>query len=445
VINGNTFITNVDVTSRPSVNARVLIVEGPDAPKEMALPPAGLTFGTAKDCAVRLTDQRVSRQHLHILGDGASFRVRDLGSSNGTFIGGVRTNDGLAPVGTLVRIGRTTLRLVGEARYETVPRSSRRSFGGLLGKGPAMRQIFGVLERVAASDTSVLIEGETGTGKELVARALHTEGPRAAGPFVAIDCGAITPSLIESVLFGHERGAFTSAHETRTGAFERAHKGTLFLDEIGELPIDLQPKLLRVLETREVCKVGGSSARRVDLRVVAASNRDLARMVAAGTFRADLYYRLAVVHVVVPPLRERLEDLPLLIEHFLQEAGASSPERIAGPNLELLSGHTWPGNVRELRNVLHRALAYAGAPPVRFSELPIQIGTVEQAEADGGDEPDVDQPFLAAKEELVDGFERAYLKALLAATNDNVAEAARRARLNRRYLYDLLKKHGLRR
>jgi DNA-binding NtrC family response regulator len=439
----NTFITHRSAVRQQARGARVEVIGGPDAPRELLLPPAGLTVGTGQTCTLRLADKRVSRNHLHISADASGFRVRDLGSSNGSFVDGGRIDDAVVPDGTSIQIGHTILRLhVGE-HYTIAPASARRAFGALLGGSLAMREVFGVLERVASSRASVLISGETGTGKELAARALHSEGARRGGPFVALDCGAIAESLIESELFGHVRGAFTGAVDERAGAFERAHGGTLFLDELGELPTELQPKLLRVLESREVRKVGGNEVRRVDVRVVAGTNRDLEEMVAAGEMRADLYYRLAVVQLQLPPLRERVEDLPALIAHFLREAGVTEPGAIAGANLVTLSRHDWPGNVRELRNAIDRAVACAGNAP-RFAELAFHLGGGPARRRPRPPSVDLSISFADAKERLIGEFEAAYLGAMLEATGGNVAETARRAGLNRRHLYDLLKKHGLR-
>jgi DNA-binding NtrC family response regulator len=444
-----TYVTNAPAAAGRAAPRRLTIVEGPDAPAEVLIPPGGLSVGTAADCGLRLSDRRVSRSHAHLLAQGVGFRVRDLGSSNGTLLDGVRITDAFVPAGSTIWVGRTALRLDGEEQPVALPASSRTSFGELRGRSVAMREVFAVLEQVVGGGASVLVEGETGTGKELVARALHTESPRARGPFIALDCGAIAANLVESELFGHVRGAFTGAVDARVGAFERAHGGTLFLDELGELPLELQPKLLRVLEAREVRRLGAADARKVDVRIVAGTNRDLSEMVDAGTFRADLYYRLKVVYVVLPQLRARLDDLPLLVEHLLAGAGATNVGPIEGPNLTRLLDHTWPGNVRELRNVLARGLALCGSAKVPFTELPLHVGGRRRATDPApvgrrGPEIDLDTPFLEAKERLVEEFERAYLSALLTATEGNIAEAARRSRLNRRHLYDLLAKLGLR-
>ncbi|QDU85574.1 Nitrogen regulation protein NR(I) [Planctomycetes bacterium Pla163] len=255
--------------------------------------------------------------------------------------------------------------LAGDATAAKSPGTTGPARFEIVGESPALRSMLALVDRIAATDVPVLIRGETGSGKEGVARRLHTSGPRAAGPFLAIDCGAIAPTLIESELFGHVRGSFTGADRDRPGHFVSADGGTLLLDEVGELPLDLQPKLLRVLQEGEVRPVGGSASKKVDVRVLAATNRDLERCCREGTFRQDLYYRLAVVEVVVPPLRDRLEDLPLLAEHLLariaaeggSRAAGSPPPRLSSAALERLAAHAWPGNVRELENALRRAAA----------------------------------------------------------------------------------------
>jgi DNA-binding NtrC family response regulator len=317
-------------------------------------------------------------------------------------------------------------------------------FGQMVGRSAAMRSLFTLLQRAAASDATVLIEGETGTGKEASADAIHREGTRKNGPFVVIDCGAIPPQLLESELFGHERGAFTGAVAARQGAFEAASGGTIFLDEIGELGLDLQPKILRVLERRQVKRVGSTAYAPVDVRVIAATNRSLRTEVSAQRFRSDLYYRLAVVQVKLPPLRERLADLPILVEHALQSLGVSGASIAAALRStefsNKLSRYRWPGNVRQLRNYIERCVALDDA------NLPPALDTAPPGEGEHSAEAmiDVTLPLRVARENWVAMFERRYLEALLLRHNNNVSAAARAAGVDRIHLYRLLWKHGLR-
>jgi transcriptional regulator with GAF, ATPase, and Fis domain len=346
-----------------------------------------------------------------------------------------------------------------------------------------MRELFARLERIATTDATVLITGETGTGKELVAEAVHDSSPRASGPFIVLDCGAIPPNLVESELFGHERGAFTGATSTYIGAFERADKGTVFLDEIGELPLDLQPKLLRVLERKEIRRIGGTKTISVDIRVVAATNRDLGVEVNKGRFREDLYYRLAVARVHVPPLRERREDIPLLVDYFLQTLPGGDRTKLRPETLELMKKHEWPGNVRELRNVIERAVLLSEAPgsehALRRSYMP--GGTdrkTPSAERTTGQQPaltgstptqqggappggppppapalprshvltvavDTAIPFKLAKQDLVEEFERRYIRALLEEHGGNISAAARAAGIDRMSIHKILHRLGL--
>jgi transcriptional regulator with GAF, ATPase, and Fis domain len=303
-----------------------------------------------------------------------------------------------------------------------------------------MRRLFALLERVARSDATVLIEGESGTGKELVATEIMQRSSRADKPFVVVDCGAISPNLVESELFGHVRGAFTGADRDRRGAFEAADGGTVFLDEIGELPLELQPKLLRALEAREIRRVGETKARRVNVRVISATNRDLEREVNKTRFREDLYFRLAVVGVRVPPLRERLDDLVILVRTFLQQLGVPEEEKLFGPQtLAEMGKHDWPGNVRELRNYVERSVVLQsasqtlrrGAGGVSTSHGPVN-GI------------DLSVPFRLSKDAVIDSFERSYLSQLLEAAGGNMSKAARMAGMDRMYLHRLVQKHGLR-
>ncbi len=396
--------------------------------------------GKAKENDLSLPDETVSRVHFEIVRDGRGWLVRDLSSTNGTFLEGAAIQSAYLQAGAVVTAGTVQMkvRTLGEA-VQVLP-SEAESFGGAVGRSLGMRTIFGLLERIRDTDTTVLFLGETGTGKDVLARALHDAGPRASRPFVVVDCGAVAPTLIESELFGHERGAFTGATGTRQGAFEVAGGGTVFLDEIGELPIDLQPKLLRVLEQREVRRVGGNRSIPVDIRILAATRKDLRKEIASGGFREDLYFRLAVLEVSVLPLRERREDVPLLAEGFLRTLARGSPPPVPAEAMDALRGHDWPGNVRELRNVLERALAMSAdrSAPLRLPELTSAAGPVRGAPTFDGA-----QSYGENKERAEAAWEKAYLTWLLARADGNVSEAARQARMDRKYLHKLLKKHGL--
>jgi transcriptional regulator with PAS, ATPase and Fis domain len=405
-------------------------VSGPDRGRELVLSQGTYFVGKAEGCDLVLGDTAVSRRHLEVAVTADGVLVRDLGSKNGSFLGGARFTEVTVGVGAVVRIGETELRLTAGRGPQLEP-SSATAFGPLLGRSLAMREVFAVLERVAASDAPILIEGETGTGKELCAQAIHAASQRAAGPLTICDLGATAPSLIESELFGHVRGAFTGADRDRDGAFVCAQGGTLFLDEVGELDVSLQPRLLRALERRQVKPLGGREMVQVDTRVVAATNRNLVDEVQAGRFRADLYYRLSVLRVRLPPLRDRKEDLPLLIERFLHEQALDVT--VSAEAQALLLDYDWPGNVRELNNVIRRATSLLAGERVitpRHLGIDEHIVTPER--------------FHEAKQFLVDGWEVDYLRRLLARTDGNMSRAARLAGLERAYLYRLVKKHGLR-
>ncbi len=328
-----------------------------------------------------------------------------------------------------------------------------RGLGGLVGESPTMREIYQEASRVAATDVTVLILGESGTGKELVARAIHERSGRRDKPFVPVNCGAISPELVESELFGHVRGAFTGANAAREGIFEEAHKGTVFLDELGELPLGAQVKLLRTLQEGEVRRVGSNEARRVDVRVIAATNVDLERQIAEGKFRKDLFYRLNVVPIVLPPLRERREDIPLLARHFLRKhAGRAGREvrSISPEAMRLLGAYEWPGNVRELENVIQRAMVRARGATVLPADLPfsgeqpVDEGAAGAGELAGLALPEgwLGQPYAEAKNIILRSFHDAYLKELLRRAEGNVSEAARQAGLDRSNFRRLLKRPG---
>ena len=401
-----------------------------------------LTIGKAPDNDLVLNDDTVSRRHCELTRVPDGVHVRDLGSTNGTKVAGARVTEAIVPPGSVLKVGEVEVALRTSAQKAEILPSDKKNFGGALGSSLAMRTSFGVMERIASTDATVLLEGETGTGKDVLARAIWTESNRASGPFVVVDCGAVSYSLLESELFGHERGAFTGAVQSRQGAFELADRGTVFLDEIGELPLDVQPKLLRVLETREFRRVGGNKTIKSDVRVIAATKRNLQREVAAGKFREDLYFRLAVVPVTVPPLRARREDIPTLVEHILRANSATGQLVVSGDTLQALQAHDWPGNVRELRNVLERAVYLAratGASELNLVSLPVSSGAGESVF-----QFDATKTYRETRAKFDAEFERRYVKWLLGRHQSNVSAAARDAKMDRKHLHDMAKKHGLR-
>jgi transcriptional regulator with GAF, ATPase, and Fis domain len=393
-----------------------------------------------------LDDPTISRFHCRIVREGGAWKVVDTGSRNGTRIGGVKILVAELEGSVTIEIGDSLLRvragLEGEGKsVPVVP-----SFGAIVGQSAAMQQLFAVLERVAASDIDVLVQGESGTGKELVAAELVGRSPRADKPLVVVDCGSISPALVESELFGHVRGAFTGADRDREGAFEAADGGTLFLDEVGELPPELQPKLLRALEAREVRRVGTTKPKRIDVRVIAATNRDLEREVNRGRFREDLYYRLAKVGVRVPPLRDRLEDIPLLVRSFIAQVGKGS--RLFSPAvLAEMQRYDWPGNIRELKNYVERGVVLEDVPSPRNRSgtmLAVRAPSVAE-ETDAAQQAlEAHTPFRVAKEHAIAAFERSYIGPLLDKCSGNMSKAARLARMDRMYLHQLAQKHGFR-
>ncbi len=420
---------------------KLQVASGPDFGAELALERRTYRIGKAPDCDLVLRDRAVSSTHLLVEVLDGGVRFTDSGSTNGTFYRGARFQSLVLKAPALISLGRTELRLVPrEAAAGTLPPSEAERFGGLLGKSLPMRELFAQLGRLASSDVDVLIQAETGAGKEVCARALHEQSARRGGPFEVCDLGGLTPSLYESEFFGHVKGAFTGATGARTGIFERAQGGTVFLDEVAEMPLELQPRLLRVLEQREVRPVGGGDYVRLDVRVVAATHRNLADEVKAGRFREDLYFRLASVVVTLPPLRERPEDVPLLVDHFLAALGKPA-SHLSPATRALLADYAWPGNVRELRNVVARVVSLGGAamlpqaPPSARQEL---LLSREQAATEA------ELPFKEAKDQLVEAFERDYLERLLKRFDGNVTHAAKAAGIARVYLQKLMKKHGLR-
>jgi DNA-binding NtrC family response regulator len=403
-------------------------------------------LGARPENEVVIDDETVSRLHCEIRADDAGFRLRDLGSTNGTFVEGIRVLDAYLGQTQLLRLGSSSVRFTVLGEESDIEASAADRFGPLVGGSVKMRELYAVLERVAPTTAPVLIEGDTGTGKELVARAIHDQSPRAQKPFVVFDCASVPANLMESELFGHERGAFTGATERRIGRLEDADGGTFVLDELGELPIDLQPKLLRALETRSIRRVGGHNERRIDVRIVASTNRDLASEVNRGAFREDLYYRLAVVRVEVPPLRDRRDDIRPLVEYFIRRALAGDAARassilasISEANWKRLEAHPWPGNVRELRNVIERTIALSQSGEIE-TIAPPTIRASRPSTPDAG-VPDLDRPFVDLKGETLARFEESYLKGQLARHDGNISRAASASGLDRMYFKRLLKKY----
>ncbi|HVE83667.1 MAG TPA: sigma 54-interacting transcriptional regulator [Myxococcales bacterium] len=414
---------------------RLEVVEGPDQGKAVDARAGRTAIGSDPQADLALSDRAVSRFHCELRAGGDRVSVRDLDSTNGTRVNGVQVVEALLRDGDALEVGRSRVRFSAGAARVKIPLSERERFGVMVGRSQAMRAAFAVLERAAATDATVLLEGETGTGKEAAAESLHRESARRDGPFVVVDCGAVPGQLLESELFGHERGSFTGATASRTGAFEEAASGTAFLDEIGELPPELQPKLLRALERREVKRVGGSRYQPIDFRVIAATNRNLRAEVNAGRFRADLYYRLAVVEARLPPLRERREDLPLLVENLLAALGAADRDEAAFLRTREfaaeLSRHAWPGNVRELRNYVEACLAMREVRPLPAAAAAQDVSV------------DTSRPLKEQREMWVQTFERAYLERILSEHQGNVSAAARAAGVDRIHFYRLLWRHGL--
>ena len=383
-----------------------------------------------------IDDPLVSQFHCKLRVVQGEWHIEDLGSLNGTRVDGVRIRDAHLPLPSCkVQVGNSLIRVftVGQQRDSDEPTAP--SFGSLHARSPVMRRLFGLLERIAPTHAPVLLQGESGTGKEVIASEIVKQGPRRDGRFIVVDGGTLSPSLAESELFGHARGAFTGADADRMGAFEAANGGTLFLDEIGELPLELQPKLLRALESREIKRVGETRMRKVDVRVIAATNRTLEAEVNQRRFREDLYFRLSVVTVVVPPLRDRLEDIPDLVDSFVSAMGLGDAKSLFTPAvLADLANHQWPGNVRELRNYVERALVLQKADPTKSGTYPA-MGPARAV--------DINVPFRQAKEVAIEAFDREYLQAMLDWSGGNVTQAARRAGMDRVHLHRLLSRYRI--
>jgi two-component system response regulator HydG len=428
----------------------VVVLEGPDRGKTFRLDasqPSRVLVGQSPACEIRLTDPLVSRRHAAFDVSDSELHFVDLGSTNRTYAGGFAVVDAYLRGGEVLRMGSTILRIDRFEDAKTVPVSNATRFGRIVGASLEMRRLYPLCERIAASTIPVIVEGETGTGKEVLAESLHESGPRAAGPFMVFDCTAVPPSLVESELFGHERGAFTGAVSTRKGVFEQAHGGTLLIDEIGDLDAALQPKLLRAIERSEVRRVGGDRWIPVDVRIVAATRRDLDREVQAGRFRDDLFFRLAVARIELPPLRARKGDVTVLTHHFWRELGGKDGA-IPFEMLLQYEEYAWPGNVRELYNAVARRLALGEMEPQRgMAGGPGGVAAdVPGAGAAGAATPGRDyiEEVLAmnlslpsARQRVVDELERRYVERVVAMHGGNVSRAAAASGLAHRYFQKL--------
>ncbi|MBA3538483.1 MAG: sigma 54-dependent Fis family transcriptional regulator [Deltaproteobacteria bacterium] len=464
----------------PTIHLRRCFLQSVDDPtQEWAFDKEEIRLGSMEDNDVVLNDDTVSRYHCRISQDETGYVLHDQRSTNGTFINKVRVREAFLKPGCIVSVGQSQLKFnAREEEVQIVPSRADRC-AGLIGGNARMREIYSIIEKIAPTATTVVIDGETGTGKEVVAQAIHSLSPRQRNELVVFDCGAVPPNLIESELFGHEKGSFTGAVMTRAGLFEQADGGTLFLDELGELPLDLQPKLLRVLEQREVRRVGGAKSQKVDVRIIAATNRNLEDEVRAGRFRQDLFYRLSVVRLHIPSLKARLDDIPLLVHHFLEHGSYNkAPDgvklrvrRIAPAAMTALQNYPWPGNVRELVNVIERSVSFATDEELELGDLPDYIRSAKIAPPqekrpvakragtlDGATvpmDPNAPSPrapeelmgegvtFKDAKERWVAAFERDYILQLLRRNTGNISHAARAADIDRKYFRKLMKKYDI--
>ncbi len=414
---------------------RIEVASGPDKGRSVALSGEPVLIGTAADADLILSDGTVSQRHCEVIPGAGGALLRDLGSLNGLFLGKLRIKEAYWEPGTRVHAGQTqlALRVEGEEEIDLLPAAA---FGRLVGASAPMRGLYAQLEAVAHSNAPLLILGETGAGKDLAAEAVHQRSERHEGPFVVFDCGAAAASLLEGDLFGYEKGAFTGAAAAREGMAESADGGTLVLDEIAELPLELQPKLLRLIERQELRHLGSNTARHIDVRFIASTNRSLRAEVGAGRFREDLYYRLSALKVRIPALRERLEDLPLLVDRLLEVQGFEVRHADLPPaDQQMLASHRWPGNVRELRNVIERFVTFG---PSKLQSL---------VEPETGALPAEAQRFLPlpqARDCATEQFERDYLRELMQRAQGSITEAAKLAEVSRQFIQRLMRKHGLR-
>ena len=463
----------VEVEGRPLGDAfelrksRLEILDGEGAGTLIELVKPIFLIGTDPLCDLVLEDRTASRRHCELIAENDGYKLIDLNSTNGTWLEGLKVGQVFLDHTSIFRAGKTRIRLVIDRKVEPLKRDRTR-YGNIIGQSPPLRDVLAILDKVAPTDLSIVIEGETGTGKELIVRALHGASRRARKPLEVFDCSAFPGTLLESELFGHERGAFSGAAYTHKGVFERADGGTIFFDELGEMDIEFQAKFLRALESGEIRRVGGERTQRVDVRPIAATNRNLDELIEEGRFRQDLFYRLAKVRFRLPPLRERVEDIALLADFFLDNIANSVGTRpsLAPDAVAVLESYAWPGNIRELRNMIERAATMCDdriTGDYLASELGMLNSHVPASHAPSADSPHADDqggvqafltapiqspegdsvPLREAKDQLVSEFEKQYLEHLLEKHQQNISAAAREAQIDRRHFYRLLKKYDL--
>lgn len=447
--------------SRPALDGRLSLVythcrltvtAGPDAGRRIESEKDVIRIGQATDCDFPIKDPAVSRYHAELAKREGQYQLIDLGSTNGTYAAGLKVKEATLAAKTEIHIGDSTMLFEPLSTAISIEPSGTKQIGEMVGDSVAMREVFTIIERVAPTELAILVTGETGTGKELAARAIQQLSRRKDKPFVTLDLGALPPALIESALFGHEEGALPGAEATFAGAFEHASGGTLFLDQLDQLPLELQPRLLRAVERGEIQRLRGDRSVRVDVRVVASSTADLKALVDANKFRGDLYYRLAVIRIDLPPLRDRSQDISVLVQSFFSRFGkeltdnGAKAKRVSVGALAQLVRYDFPGNVRELMNLLRRAAVVASGEEILAGDLPAEVTgnrTPARAEGTGMQLPDSSTPFKDAKAQVLDAFERQYLQDLLIRHKQNISKAAREAGIDRRHLYRLLDKYEI--
>ena len=431
---------------------KLVVVDGADKGRELAVHKSIIRLGANEKNDLVLSDDTVSRFHCEIRQLNGEYLLVDKQSTNGTFVGKLRVREAYLYPNCEILVGNSLIRFMPVVEEVKIFPISHHRYGDMVGGAPRMQEVYGLIDKIAPSELSVVIEGETGTGKELAARAIHTHSRRRNGPLVIFDCSAFPENLLESELFGHEKGAFSGAVRTHRGVFERAEGGTVFFDELGEMSPKLQPKFLRALESGEIRRVGGERTIKTDVRVVAATNRNLLSMVEDGSFRQDLFYRMAKVTLNLPPLRERLEDLPLVAQHFLEQITEAQPhlQGVRGFSeeaLQLMKSYDWPGNIRELRNVVERSITFCETELVADSDLPqdlqVRLGRARVVTNTSNAAVPPGTGLKEAKEKMVADFERDYLFSLLERHNMNISRVAREAGIDRRHVYRLMKKYDI--